>query len=83
MVSSGKLVRVGSSVIFCRNKRFSPHGTGKLILDYLQKGAPLSPGFCAASNILPRQVYPILRHLVLSGDIVLRDGRYYLSRPQD
>lgn len=83
MVDSGKLVRVGS-------RYFSPEQTAKparhreLILEYLQKeGSAVRQDFARLLNILPRQVYPILRRLVLSGEIALREGRYYLSAPQE
>jgi DeoR/GlpR family transcriptional regulator of sugar metabolism len=83
MVSSGRLIRVGGRY-FLPEQTTQPARHKEMILNYLRKeGSAVRQDFARLLNILPRQVYPILRHLVLSGEIELRDGRYYLPEPRE
>ncbi|NCC69526.1 MAG: hypothetical protein EOM14_15300, partial [Clostridia bacterium] len=82
MVTAEKLVRVG-------NRYFPPEHTTpperhtELILGYLRKeDSAVRQDFARLLHILPRQVYPILQKLVVSGEIVFRDGRYYLPQQE-
>jgi len=82
MVTAGKLVRVGARY-FLPEHTSPPELHTELILDYLRKeGSAVRQDFARLLNILPRQVYPILQKLVLSGAVIFEDGRYSMPRQE-
>jgi Mn-dependent DtxR family transcriptional regulator len=78
MTERGSLILVG-------RRYFLPQHTApaarhaEIILSYLAQESAVRQDIARLLHILPRQVYPIMRKLIASGDVVLEDGRYCLN----
>ncbi|MPM02025.1 hypothetical protein SDC9_48270 [bioreactor metagenome] len=78
MAERGSLLLVGRRY-FLPQRTVPASRHAEMILSYLSQDSAVRQDLARLLHILPRQVYPIMRKLIASGDVVLEGGRYCLS----